>query len=785
MARSSRRSPTTGSRPPGWTNRAASRCAGGRSRWRRDRSAPRPPPRCAGRARCCARRARGRPARNPSWAACSAPGIQRECRARPDPRLKLAGHTECRGQPWPGRGADRRRPRRRRAAGGRHTGPGARRRRRAQPRRTARQRAALRGLGRPHRGHRRRRGADRARLPAGRGGARHHAARPRRHRRHAQAPRRTAARVRAVPDRPGRGGGPCRGDHRRRRRLRDQAVQPGGGAGPVARPAAPGQADPRADRGPARRRRPDHGRGRPRGPQGRRADRPDRDRVRAAQVPDAQPAAGAVQGADPGPGVELRLRRAGARGRAVHQLPAQEDRRRPGPADPHGPRRRLRAQASGLMSGGRPGLKRPRTRWLAGRTLSARLIAGVVTYLAVQGSMVSALDTQLRGSSGTYAGCIEGNGQGTYAGQTGGWGRPGAHLTDEPPPPNSSRCAQGQPQGMLGARIKDGVITNCGVVDGMTNQTCRLSAADEKALMALPVYHPAAGQQPPWPSSAASVSLTSLDAEYRVTATAGHDGDVLITGLPMTTVEHTLGRVAVAELIVFGCVLLLAGVLGTALVRLSLRPLRRVAATAARVAELPLDSGEVSLPAGVPDSDPRTEVGQVGSAFNRMLGHVERALGRRAASEARLRRFAADASHELRTPLSAIRGYAEFALRHRDPLPGDVAHALRRVQSESARMSVLVDDLLLLARLDAGRPLEREPVDLSRLAIDATSDARAARGDHRWRLDLPGDPVLVRGDEHRLHQVVANILSNAGKHTPAGTTVTVALAVADGPAAGS
>ena len=209
----------------------------------------------------------------------------------------------------------------------------------------------------------------------------------------------------------------------------------------------------------------------------------------------------------------------------------------------------------------------------------------------------------------------------------------------------------------------------------------------------------------------------------------------------------------------------------------SLRPLRRVAATATKVTELPLDSGEVTLPAGVPDIDPRTEVGQVGAAFNRMLFHVERALGRRAASEARLRRFAADASHELRTPLSAIRGYAELALRHRGPVPEDVTHALTRVQSESARMSVLVDDLLLLARLDAGRPLEREPVDLSRLAIDVTSDARVARREHHWRLDLPSDPVLVRGDEHRLHQVLANLMSNAGKHTPPGSTVSVALSI--------
>jgi two-component system OmpR family sensor kinase len=225
-------------------------------------------------------------------------------------------------------------------------------------------------------------------------------------------------------------------------------------------------------------------------------------------------------------------------------------------------------------------------------------------------------------------------------------------------------------------------------------------------------------------------------------------------------------------------------VLGTSWVRLSLRPLRRVAATASQVAEMPLESGQVAMPQGVPDADPATETGQLGLAFNRMLGHVESALTRRAASEARLRRFAADASHELRTPLAAIRGYAELARRHPGPVPEDIAHALGRVESESERMSVLVDELLLLAQLDAGRPLAREPVDLTRLAIDAASDARAAAPGHKWRLELPDEPVMVRGDEHRLRQVLANLLSNAGSHTPPGTTVTVALS-GPGPGASS
>ena len=266
---------------------------------------------------------------------------------------------------------------------------------------------------------------------------------------------------------------------------------------------------------------------------------------------------------------------------------------------------------------------------------------------------------------------------------------------------------------------------------------------------------------------AQTVSFSTL-GPYQLMATPGRDGTTNITGLPLAPVDSILRDVGITEPAVFSATLVLTGLLGTGFVRLSLRPLRRVAATATRVTQLPLASGEVTLPDRVPGANPRTEVGQVAVAFNRMLGHVESALGRRAASEARLRRFAADASHELRTPLAAIRGYAELALRHPGPVPADIEHALHRVESESERMSVLVDELLLLAQLDAGRPLAREPVDLTRLAIDATSDARVAAASHRWLLELPGEPVLVRGDEHRLHQVLANLMSNAAKHTPPG-----------------
>ena len=204
--------------------------------------------------------------------------------------------------------------------------------------------------------------------------------------------------------------------------------------------------------------------------------------------------------------------------------------------------------------------------------------------------------------------------------------------------------------------------------------------------------------------------------------------------------------------------LLLGGPLGVALVRRELRQLDRVAATATRVAQLPLHRGEVDLSDRVPeaDTDPGTEVGKVGAALNQLLGHVENALAARQASEMQVRRFVADASHELRTPLASIRGYAELVRRVPEEVSPDVLHAVGRVESEAVRMTTLVEDLLLLARLDAGRPLEREPVDLTALAADAVADAHAAGPDHTWRLvladpaDVDDEPTeaLVLGDDH-------------------------------------
>jgi len=221
-----------------------------------------------------------------------------------------------------------------------------------------------------------------------------------------------------------------------------------------------------------------------------------------------------------------------------------------------------------------------------------------------------------------------------------------------------------------------------------------------------------------------------------------------------------------------------------ALVIRDLRPLNRVAAAAQQVSDLPLDRGEVALAVRVApvDSDPTSEVGRVGQALNHMLNNVEDALAARQASEVKLRQFVADASHELRNPLAAIRGYAELTRRSREELPKDAAYAMSRVESEAERMSYLVEDLLLLARLDSGPDLDLGPVDLSELVVNAVSDARAAGPDHAWQLAVPSEPVVALGDRHRLYQVVANLLANARTHTPAGTRVEAGIAVHDGQA---
>jgi two-component system, OmpR family, sensor kinase len=272
--------------------------------------------------------------------------------------------------------------------------------------------------------------------------------------------------------------------------------------------------------------------------------------------------------------------------------------------------------------------------------------------------------------------------------------------------------------------------------------------------------------------------------DYRFIITSGWDSSSglpvrveLAVGTPLSGLYRQITGFLLLVALVVVAAIVLAAIIGAFLLRRAMRPLSRVAAVASTVARMSLDRGDVHLAQRVPaeDTNPHTEVGQVGSALNNLLDSVESALAVRQASEHKVRTFVADASHELRTPLASIRGYAELTRRFGGDLSEDVQHNVARIESEAQRMTSLVEDLLLLARLDAQRELDTADVDLSRLLVDVVSDAHAAGPDHEWDLVLPDEPVVVRGDDLRLHQVFANLLTNARVHTPAGTSVVVEL----------
>jgi two-component system OmpR family sensor kinase len=256
--------------------------------------------------------------------------------------------------------------------------------------------------------------------------------------------------------------------------------------------------------------------------------------------------------------------------------------------------------------------------------------------------------------------------------------------------------------------------------------------------------------------------------DYRVRAEELEDGSILLVALPLDEVNRTLDRLVVIAVVVTGAALLAAVGLGLWLVRIGLRPLRDIESTASSIA-----GGDLSL--RVPEDD-RTEVGRLGASLNIMLGYIEEAFAKQAASEARLRRFVADASHELRTPLSAVSAYAELFERGAHQRPDDLARVMRGIRVETARMQMLIDDLLLLARLDEGRPLASESVDVVAVLHDAVDAARAVGPDWPISLDVP--PALsVTGDPMALRQIVDNLLANVRTHTPPGTRASVSARV--------
>lgn len=272
-----------------------------------------------------------------------------------------------------------------------------------------------------------------------------------------------------------------------------------------------------------------------------------------------------------------------------------------------------------------------------------------------------------------------------------------------------------------------------------------------------------------------TVGLGGVLGDFRIVS-GTLTGSTVVSGLSMRDTAATIASLTAILAVMLGVALVIAAGGIAWLVTVMLRPLRRVADTAERVARRPLAVGEVSLPERADLSDdPATEIGRVGASLDTMLNHVEASLASRQESEDRLRAFIADASHELRTPLASIRGYAQLAQDEDAEKTAVQARSLDRIEAEAERMGVLVDDLLLLARLDAGQPLRAEPVDISLLAIETAVDAHAAHPNHRWQVEVD-ESIEIIGDELRLRQVLINLLSNAAAHTPPGTTVTTSMA---------
>lgn len=407
----------------------------------------------------------------------------------------------------------------------------------------------------------------------------------------------------------------------------------------------------------------------------------------------------------------------------------------------------------------------PRRGW----SLRARLLAGILLLLTLLGatigiastallraSLIDRLDEQLLASAERASRVI--------GGPQGGPGFPGSE------PPMVGGFVLGEGAGALGVLLVDGVVLRAGYLSE-SGEDVSLTAAQVGSLVTVP-----ADARPH------TVDLGAGLGSYRVVIDVLDTDTAVIVGLPLSEAESTVAQLALIVALATAGALLIALVLGTVMVRSALRPLARVAETATRVSELRLEQGEVELAERVPEAvaAPHTEVGRVGAALNRLLVRVESALLARQAGEERLRRFVADASHELRTPLASIRGYSEFLRLKGFEGDEDAVRSLARIESEAKRMTVLVEDLLLLARLDADPALERTEVDLSPLLADVLSDAHAASPEHRWELELPAEPLVVAGDAPRLHQAFANLLANARVHTPSGTRVVLAASAVGG-----
>jgi signal transduction histidine kinase len=320
-----------------------------------------------------------------------------------------------------------------------------------------------------------------------------------------------------------------------------------------------------------------------------------------------------------------------------------------------------------------------------------------------------------------------------------------------------------QTPGNLIAVMRDGVVIGSAV---FSEAEARPAPAD--AVRALEAQS--------WPDLPPRTERLGSLGSYRVDNRV-NGSDMLVVGVSLARANHIIARKNITTMALVAAAVAVTAGLTVWVVGYTLRPLRRLAGTAAEVAAMPLTDGDQRISVRVPprDTDPGNEVGIVGHTLNRLLDNVDSALAHRADSDLRMRQFITDASHELRTPLAAIQGYAELTRQDSSALPPTTEYALARIESEAQRMALLVDELLLLSRLGEGEDLQTQDVDLADLVINAVNDAAVAAPSHRWVKDMPDEPVRVRGDHARLYQLVSNLLSNARVHTPPGVTVTTGI----------
>ena len=389
-----------------------------------------------------------------------------------------------------------------------------------------------------------------------------------------------------------------------------------------------------------------------------------------------------------------------------------------------------------------------RGRLLAGLVLlvaAGLLVSSAATYLALQTFLSQRLQDQL---SGDRSVALQALGAGDFGGR--GQGGPGG----------GPQFAPGTYAALYAPDART-LIADTGF--GPESSTSL-----ERPRLALPVAHDGAD------TAVWNVVEGTTGDRYLVRSEMvdGAGNDILVLAVPLSDEESTLNQLLLLEALIGTAVLIGLALLAWRVIGIGLRPLERMGETAAEIA-----GGDLSR--RVEPATGETEIGRLGIALNSMLARIEESFDRKTEVERQLRRFVADASHELRTPLTSIRGYAEMLRRGAAESPADAATARRRIEEEAVRMSVLVDELLLLARLDQGRPLEREQVDLGRIARDACDDARAVAP--KRAITLQGEPrVVVLGDDLRLRQVVGNVVRNSLIHTPPSTPVEVRLESADG-----